>query len=349
MLRFVCLLAISFAGAMSVSAQYGSDNVYSFLNLPSSARTTALGMNLISVMDEDVSLAMHNPASLNNLTSGALSFNHNFHLTDIQNGYFAYGWKLKKAKINFHSAIQYTDYGDFTLADELGNKSGQFSAGDYAFITGASKELNERFRVGVNAKFVYSRLESYNSTGLAFDLGAMYSFPDKNARIGLVARNIGFQTSSYNGNRESFPIDLQVAYSKQLEHLPFRYSITAHHMHVWDLTYNEPDFNENPFDVDTSPGAIGQFSDKLFRHFILSGEFLLGKSENLKLRFGYNHMLKKELTVNPFRSFAGFSGGFEFKIKQFSISYGFGIQHLAGSVKHISLRTDLDWFKRQNP
>ena len=75
----------------STTAQVGGDNVYEFLNLSASARITGLGGNLITVKDDDVALAYANPATLNSRMHQAISFNYNFHVADINNGYFA-GW-----------------------------------------------------------------------------------------------------------------------------------------------------------------------------------------------------------------------------------------------------------------
>ena len=87
-MKKLLLSILSLAFYCSSVAQIGGDHIYEFLNLSSSARVTGLGGNLITVKDDDVALAYGNPATLNSQMHQAISFNHNFHLADISNGYF---------------------------------------------------------------------------------------------------------------------------------------------------------------------------------------------------------------------------------------------------------------------
>ena len=85
--------------------------------------------------------------------------------------------------------------------------------------------------------------------------------------------------------------------------------------------------------------------DNFFRHLVFNGEFLLGKNEGLRLRLGYNHLRKRELTVRNYRSLAGFSGGVGVKIKRFRVDFGYASYHLAGGVVHLGIGTNLrDFF-----
>ncbi len=136
--------------------QIGGTNAYEFLNLPASARITALGGSLISIQDEDVTLALSNPASLNKQMHNRISFSHNFHFAGISNGYVSYGRTLSNLGITAHFGVQYISYGDFVAADNLGTQTGAFSAGETAFVLGASKKVADRITVGANLKGVFS-------------------------------------------------------------------------------------------------------------------------------------------------------------------------------------------------
>jgi len=75
---------------------------------------------------------------------------------------------------------------------------------------------------------------------------------------------------------------------------------------------------------------------------------LLGKNGGpFRLRFGYNVMRAKEMTVYPYRSFAGFSFGIGLKIKRFRIDYAYSIQHLIGGKSHITLSANLAKYKKR--
>lgn len=332
--------------ASCLHAQIGGQDAYTFLNLPASARQTALGGYLPTVMDEDITLGLSNPASLNAKMHNRISFSHNFHFADVQNGYVSYGRKLSKWDINTHFGIQYINYGDFKYSDLLGNQDGTFSAKETAFILGASKKVAERISVGANIKGVFSNLESYSSTGLVMDLGVNYFKDSSNFVVSFVIKNIGTELTTYTGTRYGAPLDIQIGLSKRLRHLPFRISILAHHLQKGNYRYDDPNTQQQT-DIFGDPIKENKFAnsiDNIFRHVIISGEFLLGKNENLRLRAGYNHLRRKELSISTFRSLAGFSLGIGIKINAFKLDYGVGYHHLAGAANHVSISTDLSKF-----
>lgn len=334
----------------AVTAQNGGRYVYEFLNLSQSARTTALGGHLISVTDEDVALAYANPALLNPLMSQQIALNHNFHFADISHGLVNYGFAVPRWNLHFHAGVNYINYGSFIRADEFGNQDGSFDASETAITLGASRKLNDRITAGLNVKLISSRLDAFSSLGIASDLGLLYENKEQSFTFGAVIKNIGTQLSTYNGLREPLPFDIQLGFSKRLKHLPFRLSITAHTLNRWDIRYDDPNA-EDPIqlfdDQQVTEGGFGQSVDNFFRHFTFNGEFLIGKRESFRLRIGYNHLRKKELSVSEFRSLGGFSAGFGFKVKQFRFDYGVGYYHLAGGVNHLSISTNLKEFRKK--
>jgi len=332
----------------SGQSQVGGLTTYNFLRLPSSARITALGGSLITVRDEDLNNAVMNPALLNPEMHGGITFQNNFHFDGIYNGYVAYAHHIEEWGITAHAGVQFMQYGEFKLADEFGNINGTFKASEMAFTIGASKEIGERLSAGINLRIINSNLESYNSFGIAADIGAIYWDPVKRLTTSFVIRNIGVQLSKYDEVSEDLPLDIQIGFSKRLEHLPFRLSIIAHSLNQWNLRYESPLSDDGAILIGEEPKEKSGFSkgiDNTFRHLIFSGEFLLGKTEVVKIRFGYNHQRRKELTVGSLRSLAGFSGGLGIRIKQFSIDYGFGSYHIAGSTQHIGISTHISRFQ----
>lgn len=349
MKKILPLLLSLFFVLENTHAQIGGDHIYEFLNLSNSARISGLGGNLITVKDEDVALAYSNPALLNPEMHQAISFNYNFHVSDISNGYVGYGHYLDKWKATIHGGLQYITYGDFDLTDNIGNIQGQFQASEYAFTAGIGKQLYDKLSVGANLKVISSQFESYNSLGVSTDIGAYYA--DTSGRFGatLVFKNIGTQLTTYqNGNREPLPFDIQLGISRQLEHLPFRFSIIAHNLHRWNITYDDPNNVEQVFligdGVQNSDNAFKDRVDNLFRHIIFNGEFLFGNV--MRLRIGYNHLMRRELSVTNFRSRSGFSYGFGIKLRRFRIEYGRGVYHFAGGLNHLSISTNLKEFKK---
>lgn len=340
------LLTLACSSHYLLQAQIGGNNVYEFLNFPSSARMAALGDHLITVKDADVSLAYANPSVLNKQMHQQLSFNHSFLMDGISHGYAGYGHHLDKHDLTIHGGMQYVSYGTFSLTDEFGNINGDFKAGEYALTLGVGKQLYEKLSIGANLKFISSQLESYNSLGISGDVGATYQDTSSNLAFSLLFRNIGTQLSTYVPNvREDLPYEVQLGLSKRLKYLPFRFSIIYRYLNRWNILYDAPNTQEDSFFIDDADSSNPQLTN-FFRHFVFNGEFLFGKAENFRLRVGYNVLRAQELKVSNLRSLAGFSFGVGFKVNRFRVDYGQGVFHLAGSMNFVSIATNLQEFKR---
>ena len=286
MKRILLLIPLSIFTFMSMlSAQNGGRYTFAFLKQSPSARATGLSQSQIVLRDDDLALASFNPSLLNPLMHNGLTFNQNFLLGSVKSGLANYGYHVEKIKTTFQAGVQYISYGDFKQTDEYGNQDGTFKASEYAAFVGAGRQLNERFSVGANAKFIQSRLETYTSTGLAIDLSGAYINPEKNVGVSVVLKNMGTQLKTYNGEaRENLPYDLQIGVSKKLARAPFRFSVAAHDLLRWQLRYDNPLENEVSLlgeDTNTQ-SAFSLGIDNLFRHLNFGGEIVLGKSENFR-------------------------------------------------------------------
>lgn len=336
------------AGTPALGQITGGQHAFSFLNLSPSARITALGGMQIAVKDNDLAFAAANPAALNPSMDGRLIFQHNFFLSDVQHGYVAYANDLPKLGFTVHGGLQYVGYGDIPMTDEYGNKlGGNIQASETALTLGGARPLSDRISMGLNLRFGFSTLDIYKSTALAADAGLMYADTARRLTVALVLRNAGAQLSTYNDRREDLPFDLQFGISKRFRHLPFRISVLAHHLHEWEITYDDPDFQDDEvlvFGGEDTPDEGPSTVDNIFRHLVFNGEFLFGRNESFQLRFGYNHLRKKELSVRNYRSLAGFSFGAGVKVSRFRIDFGYGSYHLGGGVVHFGLGTNLKEF-----
>ncbi len=351
-LRKLCVLVLvltQFQVPGALAQITGGQHVFQFLSLPVSSRVTALGGAQVAVLDDDPVFAAGNPAALNPQMDGRVAINHNFFLSDIQHGYVAYVHDLDKLGFTVQGGLQYMKYGDIDRADEFGNLQGKVRAAETAFTLGAARDLTDRISLGLNLRMAVSTLDVYQASALLADAGFMYADTAKRFTLGMVLRNAGTQMATFAGTREDLPFDLQIGITKRLKHLPFRFGIVAHHLHSWDIRYNDPDAErddvllfggEQPKENKAS-AAI----DNFFRHLIFNGEFLLGRNEGFRLRFGYNHLRKRELSVRNYRSLAGFSGGVGVKISRFRVDFGYASYHLAGGVVHLGIGTNLrDFF-----
>lgn len=325
----------------------GGQHTLQFMTLSPSARITALGGAQITVQDDDVAFAGANPGALNPAMDGQLTFQHNFYLADIQTGYAAFATHLPKIGFTVHGGLQYMNYGDIAQADEFGNILGKVKASETAFTLGGARQLTSRVTLGLNLRFGVSTLDVYQASALAADAGLLYADTARRFSAALVLRNFGAQIATYNGVREDLPRDVQIGFSKRLRYLPFRLTVIVHHLHQWEIRHDDPALKDNDtllFGGDQSQSDGNPGLDNFFRHFIFNGEFLLGRNEVFRIRVGYNHLRKKELSVRNYRSLAGFSGGVGVKVKRFRIDVGYAAYHLAGGVVHFGVGTNLKDF-----
>jgi hypothetical protein len=340
--------ALVCCGMQQLNAQItGGQYAFRFLSLSPSARISGLGGAQIAVRDDDAAFALANPAALNPSMDGKLNFQHNFFLSDIQHGYASYAQHLGKLGLTVHGGLQYMGYGDLKQADEFGNILGEIKASETAFTLGAGKMLSERLTLGLNIRFAVSTLDVYQSSALLADAGLLYADTARRFTAAVVIRNYGAQLATFNGRREDLPNDIQIGVSKRLRYLPFRFSIIAHHLHQWDIRYDDPNAEDDtilPFGDDPNQDKGNPFIDNLFRHLIFNGEFLFGANENFRIRLGYNHLRKSELSVRNYRSLAGFSAGVGLKVNRFRIDMGYAAYHLAGGLLHVGVGTNLKDF-----
>jgi hypothetical protein len=351
--KHIYLAIIPLFLSISLSAQVSGNAIFEFLNAPNSARISALGGLAIATKDDDVALAYQNPAALNAKMDKALSFNLNRGFGGMNNGYVGFGKSFLKIGMTLHSGIQFMNYGTFNNTNEYGKSLGNFSGKEYAFTVGAGKQLGEYFSIGTNLKFVSSKLgvgasdlpEGYSATGLVADIAAMFHNPATQTTLSFVANNAGRQLATYNNTKESIPFRLSMGFSKRLKHLPFRFSLLLHDLQRWDIRYNDPNkVVISEFLGATTTNTENPKLDNLARHLTVNGEFLLGQKENFRLRFGYNHLSHRELSVDNYRSIGGFSVGFGIKINRFRLDFARSIYNLAGGTNFFSFSTNINEF-----
>jgi hypothetical protein len=102
---------------------------------------------------------------------------------------------------------------------------------------------------------------------------------------------------------------------------------------------NEKDENGN---VKVKTMTIG---DNILRHVNIGGEFNLSK--NFVLRFGYNHMRRREMGQEQKKGTTGFGWGIGFRISKFHISYGSSAYFPGQNSNQFSLLMNLSEFYRK--
>jgi hypothetical protein len=336
--------------SLNAFSQLGGLTVFNAFNLPTSARSAALGTNFISVKDNDVNLGMANPSLYNTQMNKKISFSQALQAGKFTYNTLQYGRSMKN---NFFVAgnLRMASYGKMDQTDVLGNTTGSIHPTDLIIGIGASKTINPVLTVGANLNYIQARNAGYYADGLSMDLAGSFNFETSGTLITALVKNAGFQISKYGANKtsekENLPTELQIGVSHKLKHAPLRFSFTGQQLQRWDISYHDPNLvpTVDAITGDTIPVKYAGFGEKLFRHTIIATEILVNKNLHLRVAFDYNR--RKNFKVDARGSIAGFSFGVGYTFRRFTLDYGLIAYSVAGYNNMITLSINLDKWRNK--
>lgn len=338
MFRNLLTYLFFFTTAMSYS-QIGGKYTYQFLNLVTSPRQAALGGKIVTLYDYDVNQGIFNPATINPEMDNHLSANYGNYYGEVTYGTAAYAYTWDRHVQTFHMGVNYVDYGTFEGRDEMGLLTGDFTGSEIAISFGYAYNIPwTDIYLGANAKVISSTLESYNSFGVAADIGAIYIDEDNDINIGLSLRNMGSQITTYAGNYEPLPFEIIAGISQELENVPLRWHITLENLQQWNIAFSNPNRSEESIDGEVTEEKVGFFNNAL-RHVILGAELFPGKAFNL--RVGYNFRRGEELRIVDQRNFSGISAGLSLRFNKLRFDYSYSKYTLAANTSLFGLTINL--------
>lgn len=323
-----------------IYSQVGGESTYQFLNLISSPRQAALGGKIITIYDYDVSQALFNPASINPEMDGQLSLNYSSYLGGIGYGTAAYAYTIDRRTKTIHGGVTYINYGNFDGYDESGISTGSFSGSETALSLGYAFNIPwTDIYLGSNLKFITSKLEQYSSFGMALDIGAIYINETIGFQAAISIRNLGTQITTYAGQNEPLPLEIDLGMSQQLENVPIRWHLTMENIQTWNIAEPNParvitDLNGNQTDEKVS------FFNNALRHLVMGAELFPEKGFNIRL--GYNFRRAEELRILEQRNFSGLSFGVGLKMNKIRFSYTHARYSSAANTSFFGLNIDLN-------
>lgn len=283
MLSRISFLSVLLAMAVSGAAHA---QTYRFLDVPFHARSAAMGGAPVALPDASAGMMHANPAYLNASHHRQLAFGFANQVGDTRFSSAHAAWHLDGWG-TLGIGFRHVGYGDLRERDRSGTDLGGFRASDFAMKTAFSADVGPSVRYGVALDLIHSDYTFTQSAAWAVSAGMTVRLPDEST-VGMSFLNAGSQFTSFDGGEESLPMDVRIGYSRRLQYLPFRFSITAQHLH-------EPDL-ENPFS-----------------HLEAGGEFQF--SPNFFFRFGYDHQLRERLRFEDRIDLSGYSLGVGLRIK----------------------------------
>ncbi|MBO7240379.1 MAG: type IX secretion system protein PorQ [Bacteroidaceae bacterium] len=293
----------------------GGESAFNFLRLPYSSRAAALGGSNISVIEDDLSMAMHNPALLINVSDKTIDLSFMTYMSSSKVAGAAFN-KTFGERSSGAVAARYIDYGTFDGYTQDNIFTGTFRAMDIELSFMYCYLLSEHWSGGVSGKFIYSQYESLNSLALGVDLGLNYYNPDIDFSASLTFKNLGGQVMTFEEKHEIMPIDIQLGLTKRLSYAPILLSVTFVDLHRWRST-----------DFYNADGSKDNFGELLLKHIVLGADVLIGN--NFYASIGYNYRISRELSTG--KGLTGFSLGAGLHINKVKFGASFSQLHTSSS------------------
>ncbi len=229
-------------------------------------------------------------------------------------------------------SIQYINYGESIYTGEQGPEElGRFNSNEVAFTGSYALKVKDNVGVGVNLKYIYSRLSPINVTvgaekgkgiasSFAVDVATMYRPGFSNRlSLGLNISNIGPKVSYVDyAQADPLPTNLR---------LGFAYNIVKSQYNTLTLVYDANRLLVNRYlDSDSSSVVDGVFK-AMFYSTWTNGNQLKKFTHSIGLEYWYTQLIALragyfyEDPDNGGRKFYTFGGGLRYSIFGFDFSY----------------------------
>ena len=303
-----------------------STSVFNFLNLPTSAHTTALGGRNISLIEDDASLIFQNPALLASVSDNSLNLNFMTYMRGSKTGSASFS-RIAGERGTWGVGVQFVGYGNMKETLETGEELGDVRALDMAISGMYSYSLSERWVGAATGKIIYSKYADYTSCGLAVDLGLNYYDEEHDFSVSAVAANLGGQVKAFGEDHERLPFNLQLGFTKSLGHAPIRFSVTMIDISRWSSKYY--------YHVSKKPkgGSI------LMNHFCVGVDII--PTKQFYVAAGFNFRRAYEMKAAGSSHAAGLSAGAGLNIKKFKLGLAYAKYHVSAPTLSVSLSYSL--------
>ncbi len=213
---------------------------FTFLEIPVTARSAALGESSIALSDMNSQGIFNNPASL-----GFTDLTHSFSASysnwfaDIKHYASSYSFNSDFGVIGI--GVVLLDYGSMprTIAgggQKVYNIIGTFEANSMSLGLAYSKMLTDRFSFGIVAKYVEEKLDIYKASNILLDGGVLYYTGLGSLRIAASLQNFG-TNSKFIADEFKMPIMLRLGTAAEVlgqKDSEYRVTLIAEALHPTD-------------------------------------------------------------------------------------------------------------------
>ena len=183
---FACLLAT--ADNTDIHENAGT-RAMTFLKIGVGAEAIGMGESHVAATD-DLYASYWNPAGLARLQKPQLALMHNEWFAGINHEFV--GVALPFGNIGtLGASASFLSFGELQGRDREGNETTIFRPYDLAVIFSYARNFGSSIAFGANAKFLREQIADETGTGIAFDLGGLYTFADIPLSLGFNAQHLG--------------------------------------------------------------------------------------------------------------------------------------------------------------
>lgn len=213
---------------------------FTFLEIPVTARTAALGESSIALSDMNSQGIFTNPASVG-FTELTHSFSASYSSWFADIKHYASSYSFKSDVGIFVAGVVMLDYGSMprTVAgggQRVYNVIGSFNANSISLGLGYSKMLTDRFSFGLVAKYVEEKIDVYKANNLLLDGGVLYYTGLGSLRIAASLQNFG-TNSKFIADEFKMPIMLRLGAAAEIlgqKDSDYRITLLAEALHPTD-------------------------------------------------------------------------------------------------------------------
>lgn len=342
--HFHTLLLLGCICAFNAQTQSQEIQESLIFEIPTDARSSALGGTLMADTEGDLHAAAYNPNLLDSSHAGLIALDYVNYFSGI--GLVSVNYALKKKRAGMTQiGMRALNYGQFDAIDAAGNAQGTFSGSDLISFIGWTHPIDSTWTVAAQV-FAGSRSLNREVALWAGIEGFIQGrWPQKGLALGAGISGFGRQWG-WKGMQPTgaLPWNLQWSLVKGFQNAPFVLFIKGNHMEQWDLappgTYDD---SIDPLTGDVISNKTFKFGDQLMRHIAIGTQIKLGP--NGALFVGYDYRRRAEMAASQRYGTNGFAIGGEFKVREFHIRIARNTYHFAGSSTHIGLTFNPRRFK----
>lgn len=193
------ILLLALIGAGQANAQFDATTrdvtkrgttAAEFLSIPVGARAAGMGTAITASVDDATSIYW-NPAGLASMDEGSLAVEYADWLANIDFAFVGLVYPSSFGTLGLGITTFQTPDMEVTTVEEQNGTGETFNAASYAVALSYGRALTDRFAIGGSIKLINERIWNSSASGVAFDIGTVFTTPFNGIRLGASITNFG--------------------------------------------------------------------------------------------------------------------------------------------------------------